>query len=265
MSRKVNVYGLDGEVKSSVELPAVFDTPVRIDLIQRAVIASESNAYQPQGRDPAAGKKNSAEQWGTGFGVARVPRKKGSGFAGARGGAFANMTVGGRITFAPNPSKVIVKKINRKERRIALRSAISATGVKEYVEKRGHKMEKELTFPIVVDDKMQTLKRTKDVMDAFEKMGIAKDVERVVNGTKIRPGRGKMRGRKYRKPRVPLIVVKDDTGIVKASRAIPGVDIITVRQLCVKSLAPGAKIGRLTVWTNSAIKELNNLGGKANE
>jgi large subunit ribosomal protein L4e len=265
MSRKVNVYGLDGEVKSDVEVPQVFENPVRIDLIRRAIIASESNEKQPQGRDPAAGKKSTAESWGTGFGVARVPRRKGSGYPGARGGAFANMTVGGRVCFAPTPSKVIVKKINKTERKLALKSAISATAVKELVEKRGHKLEKELTFPIVVDDKLQTLKRTKEVMEALEKMGVSKDIARVNDGTKIRAGKGKMRGRKYRTPKGPLIVVKDDTGIVKAARAIPGVDVITVRLLNVKALAPGAKVGRLTIWTNSAIKELKTLGGTLNE
>jgi large subunit ribosomal protein L4e len=262
MSKKVNVYGLDGEVKSDIELPAVFEVLPRFDLIRRAVVASESAEYQPQGRDPAAGKKNTAKGWGTGFAVARVPRLKGSGYPGARSAAFVSMAVGGRAGFAPSPNKIIVKVINKKERRSALSSAISATGMKELVEKRGHKMEKELSFPIVIDDKIQTLKRTKEVVEIFENMGIKADLNRVINGTKVRAGKGKMRGRKYRKPRGPLIVVKDDTGIVKAARSIPGVDVITVNTLSVRSLAPGSLAGRLTLWTSSAIKELKNAGGK---
>ena len=33
---KVNVYGIDGAVKETVDLPQVFDTPYRPDIIQKS-------------------------------------------------------------------------------------------------------------------------------------------------------------------------------------------------------------------------------------
>lgn len=110
MSKKVNVYGLDGEVKSDIELPDIFEVLPRFDLIKRAVLSSEMAEKQPQGRDPAAGKKNTAKGWNTGFAVARVPRLKGSGYPGARAAAFVPMAVGGRVCFAPTPDRAILKK-----------------------------------------------------------------------------------------------------------------------------------------------------------
>ncbi|RLF13504.1 MAG: 50S ribosomal protein L4, partial [Thermoprotei archaeon] len=85
------VYDLEGKVTGEVELPPVFDTPVRPDLIQRSFLASLTAKIQPQGRDPMAGKRTTAESWGVGYGIARVPRVKG----GVRA-ALAPMTVGGR-------------------------------------------------------------------------------------------------------------------------------------------------------------------------
>ena len=73
----------------------------------------------------------------------------------------------------------------------------------------------------------------------------------------IRPGRGKTRGRKYKTKKGILIVIKDDFGIVKASRNIPGTDIVKVENLSIENLAPGGNLGRLILWTQSAFKELN--------
>ena len=88
MEEKINVLGLDGKEKESIDLPEVFNVPIRLDLIERAVISIEAANKQPQGRDPLAGKRNSAQSWNTGFGVARVPRRKGSGYPDARGAAL---------------------------------------------------------------------------------------------------------------------------------------------------------------------------------
>ena len=87
--KKINILGLDGKIKDTMDLPAVFSIIPRLDLIARAVISTEAAQKQPQGRDPLAGKRNSAEGWGTGQGTARVPRLKGSGYPNARNAAFA--------------------------------------------------------------------------------------------------------------------------------------------------------------------------------
>ena len=250
---KIPVLSLEIEKVDEVELPKVFQTPVRHDVIKRAVISQQSKRYQPQGRDPMAGKRTSAESRGTGHGMARVPRLKGSSRA-----AFGVSTIGGRMAFPPVSEKNIVKNINKKERRLAIKSGIAASADKELVTKRGHKFSEERQLPIVVDDELESLSKTSDVEQLFESLGILSDVERS-NKRKIRAGRGKMRGRKKKTGKGPLIVVNQDNGIVKAARNLPGVDIIKVSNLNAELLAPGAHPGRLILWGKTAFSSIDEI------
>ena len=59
--KHVKVYKLDGKAKSTITLPDHFETSFRPDVIKRAVITQQSHRFQPQGRDPMAGKRNTAE------------------------------------------------------------------------------------------------------------------------------------------------------------------------------------------------------------
>ena len=105
----------------------------------------------------------------------------------------------------------------------------------------------------MLESKFNTLKKTKEAFDALQKLGLGDELERVKE-KKIRSGKGTMRGRKYRRKKGPLVVVTSDGKT--AAENIPGVDAITVKELSVEHLAPAAKAGRLTVWTEDAIKEL---------
>ena len=245
------VFDLDGNVVGRIRLPGVFRTPLRPDVIKRAVLALQSHRLQPQGRDVLAGKRTTAESWGVGLGIARVPRLRD-----VRRAAFAPGTVGGRATHPPVKEKKIYKKIPHKEKRLALFSAIAATGIRETVAARGHIIDDVLDLPLVATDDLQTLKRTKDVEEAFKNLGVWPDIYRVKESIKVRAGKGKMRGRRKKMAVGPLIVVSENDGILKAARNIPGVDVSTVRDLNVELLAPGTNPGRLTIWTNSSIEAL---------
>ena len=259
MEEKINVLGLDGKEKESIDLPEVFNVPIRLDLIERAVISIEAANKQPQGRDPLAGKRNSAQSWNTGFGVARVPRRKGSGYPDARGAAFAPMTVKGRVTHPPRSEKVLVKNINKKEMHLALLSAIAATHRKDLVTLRGHIVDENMNLPIVIDDKFQSIKKTSQVCEIFDKIGLTKELLRAKLGRTIRAGKGKRRGRKYKQRKGPLIVIKDNLGVYSAARNIPGVDVINVTNLNCSALTPGTRSGRLTIYTQSALNELKKI------
>lgn len=138
MAKKVNIYGLDGEKLRSIKLPDVFDTPYRPDLIKRAVLSSRAARIQPYGVNRNAGMRTTAESRGPGLGIARVPRVKGSRYSASMRGAMAPMTVGGRRAHPPKSEKKYAEKINKKERRIAIRSAIATTAQSELVKERGH-------------------------------------------------------------------------------------------------------------------------------
>jgi len=255
--RVAKVLNLKGEVVGRVRLPSVIrETPIRPDVIKRAVIALQSHRFQPQGRDVMAGKRTTAESMGVGYGIARVPRIKGTQRA-----AFIPGAVKGRSAHPPVVEKKIEKKIPRKEMRLALRSAIAATASKEWVALRGHAVEDVRDFPIVVVDDIQSLKRTREVEEALINLGVWADIYRVRESRKVRAGKGKMRGRRIKQAVGPLIVVAKDEGIVKAARNLPGVDVATLDNLNVELLAPGTHPGRLTIWSVSALEMLDKRFG----
>jgi len=251
------VFDLKGEEVSTRNLPQIFNTPNRPDVIKRAVVTIQSHKYQPQGRDPMAGKRNTAESRHAGLGIARVPRLKERG----QRAAFAPGTVGGRSAHPPESKKNIRKKLPKKEMRLALRSAIAATGSKEIVASRGHMVEDVPDFPLVVVDDIQSLKRTKDIEEALINLGVWPDIFRVKESRKIRAGKGKMRGRKMKQAVGPLLVIADNDGVAEATRNLPGMEVASVENLNAELLAPGTHPGRLTVWTNSAFEKLETVFG----
>jgi large subunit ribosomal protein L4e len=259
--KTAKVFNLEGKAVGKTELPPVFATPLRPDVIKRAVLAIQSTRYQPQGRDPMAGKRTTAESRGTGGGMARIPRVKGPGGR----AAFAPGTVKGRAGHPPTSEKRIIRKISKKERRLALCSAIAATASKELVSSRGHAVEDVPEIPLIVVDELEELKKTKEVEKTLIRLGVLSDIYRVKESRKIRAGKGKRRGRRIKQRRGPLLVVAENKGITEAAQNIPGVEIVAVNNLNAELLAPGAHPGRLTIWTNGAIGKLNELCGGGEE
>lgn len=258
MAKKTaKIFNLDGKPIGKIKLPPIFQTPLRPDVIKRAVLAIQSSRFQPQGRDPMAGKRTTAESRGVGLGIARIPRIKGP-----RGrGALAPGTVGGRTPHPPVSRKKIVKRISKKEKHLALFSAIAATASKKIVASRGHSIEDVPQIPLIVTDELEKIKQTKEVEETLIHLGVLSDIYRVRESRKIRAGKGKLRGRKIKQAIGPLIVVAENKGIIEAARNVPGVDVVTVNNLNAEILAPGTHPGRLTIWTNSAIERLNELYG----
>ncbi len=247
---KANIIDLSGNASGQVELPPVFEEEYRPDLIKRAVLAAQANRLQAYGPHFYAGMNTSAQSWGPGHGVSRVPRLKNG-----RKAAGIPMAVGGRRSHAPQPNAVYTEKVNIKERRKAIRSAIAATASSALVAARGHKFNMEL--PVVASDGLESLSKTAEVRKFLVAAGLWDDVMRAKLGRNIRAGKGKLRGRKYKGRKSLLIVAASDQGLRKAARNLPGVDFITVEKLNAELLAPGTRAGRLTIWTESSLKRLS--------
>jgi len=235
-----------GKKTSTVKVPDVFQEAFRPDVIKKAVLAAQANRLQPYGPDRTAGTLTSAHSWGSGRGTAHVPRL-------TNGSRVARVTQarGGRSAHAPNPNKIFKEKINDKERILAIRSAAAATMNKELVKARGYKYEGEL--PLVVSDDVESLSKTQEVIELLAAIGLEADLERAKR-KQVRGGKGKMRGRQYKKKVGVLIVVGEDKGIVKGARNIAGIDVVTLDNVTAELLAPGTQAGRLTVWSESALK-----------
>ncbi len=248
--KEAALLGLDGTSKATIKLPLVFSLPVRKDLIRRAWLSAFTARLQPKGRDPMAGKRTSARSYGVGLGIARVPR-----IPGTMRAAFIPSAVGGRRAFPPSPLKKIHEEINKKEMKLAVASALAATAVKELVQERGHRFSAS-TLPVVVESKFEELgPKVKDVKEVLKKVGVWEDIERAHKGKKVKAGKGKMRGRRYKVP-VSVLFVLSSTEVpaYKALRNLPGVDVVTPQLLSILHLAPGGVPGRLTVITEEALK-----------
>jgi len=246
---QATVRDLDGEDAGTVDLPEVFETTVRQDLIERAVHAAQANRKQDYGADEYAGLRTPAESPGSGRGMAHVPRQNGE----AR---RVPQAVGGRKAHPPKAGKDQGLDVNDKERKKAVRSAIAATADADLVAERGHEFDEDVELPLVVDDEFEDLVKTQEVVSLLESLGVHEDVERADENRSVRSGRGKTRGRKYRTPKSILFVTSSETGPSKAARNLAGADVATAAEVNAEDLAPGAEGGRLTVFTESALEEV---------
>ena len=260
---KTNILDINGQVKSSIELPKAFDREIREDIVAKVLEAKKRQ--QPYAPSPVAGKQHSAKGkivhrrhvWRSGYGrgQSRVPRKifsqKGSQFNWeaaevpfARGGMRAH------------PPKILsmlnFRKINKKELKIAFESALSATAngkeiVKKYSSLEGKKIE---NVPFVVESKISTLK-VKELLESLKNI-LGQDLFKLaIQKRSVRSGKGKMRGRKYKSNAGLLLVLGKDEKLKTNA-----FDVVQVNSLNITDLAKGG-LGRLTIYTENAIKELN--------
>src|SRR5215467_2017318 len=147
---KVQVFSTTGSKEGEVELPLVFSTSLRNDLIHKAYIHLESHKFQRQGRYPNAGMDVVAESNSppTGHHAARVARMRGGGGGRQGQGGGVAMVRKGRQAHPPTSSKVIYKMLNKKENKLSLCSAIAATASSTIIKIKGHKVDKIETFPV---------------------------------------------------------------------------------------------------------------------
>jgi large subunit ribosomal protein L4e len=144
--------------------------------------------------------------------------------------------------------------MNAKERRKARYAALASTALPDVVRSRGHKFGKKTTVPVVIEDDFAKIERTKKVIRVLERLKVYDDIERADAGVHIRAGKGKMRGRKFKKPKSLIIVVPEFLGLEQGAGNLPGVEIVTPENLNTELLAPGGDPGRLVIITESAVK-----------
>lgn len=262
-SQKVALFTKSGSEKGTVELPSCFSAVIREDLAYKAAFVEASNSRHPYGPDPQAGRKHSASgrishqrhHWGGhyGKGISRIPRKtmwrRGTQFFWV--GAEISGTRGGRKAHAPH-AIVIPKYFNKKELKLALLSAISATASEKYLKARYATLSSSnVVLPAVIESLPE---KTKEFVSSVN--SIFKDAAALAFRQKaVRAGAGKRRNRKYKQNAGLLVVVgKDETA------RFSGVEFVPVQELTVSDLYP---LGRLTLYTQKALSELNSrFGGK---
>jgi large subunit ribosomal protein L4e len=136
----VSVYKRDSQdaEQTGVPMPGVFNAPIRNDLVHFVHSNLAKNRRQGHAVFHKAGQEHSAESWGTGRAVARIPRISGSGTSRSGQATFGNMCRKARM-FAP--LKIWRKwhrKVNITQRRHAVAAALAASAVTPLVMAKGH-------------------------------------------------------------------------------------------------------------------------------
>ena len=258
----VSVYKSDApkEVSGSAAMPGVFSAPIRNDLVHFVHSNLAKNRRQGHAVFHQAGQEHSAESWGTGRAVARIPRIGGSGTSRSGQATFGNMCRKARM-FAP--LKIWRKwhrKVNITQRRHAVAAALAASAVTPLVMARGHHVDNVPEFPLVVNNLAQP--NTKSLLAVLNSLGAGDDLSKVRSSRSIRSGHGRYRNSKYVMRKGPLIVHDEDSDTLKRSaRNLPGVDTCNVHRLNILQLAPGGHLGRFVIFTEGAFRALNKVFG----
>lgn len=245
------------EVVAEVKMPHVFLAPIRNDLVSFVHDQLSCNTRQAHGVNKKAGMKHSAESWGTGRAVARIPRVSGSGTHRSGQGAFGNMCRKGRMAHPLHTWRKWHRKVNMNQRRHALASAVAATACAPLVMARGHRVSNVPQLPLILDDTVGQVSKTRDVIAMLKNLGVWDDVRRVMANKGLRAGKGKMRDRRHKWRRGPLFIVDEGCeSLRRALRNVPGCDFCNVNRLNIRQLAPGGHLGRFCIWTKSAFSAL---------
>lgn len=260
---KAYMYGLDGTQLDEIDLPRVFETDTRSDVIHKVYVNLDSHRFQPQGRHPTAGMDVVARSNDppTGRGISRIAKMLGGG-GGRQGQAGGVASVrGGRQAHPPKSIKVIWKRVNKKENRLALCSAIAYTTHADAIQRRGHNTGSQKKFPIILEESIEHVDTTKKLISILKTLDLFGDVERL-QSRRGRTGKSALRGRGKKVGKSILFVVSGDVPLKKASGSLPGIDVVPAKNLSVLDLAPGADPARLTIYSQGALEDLSRLSCK---
>ncbi len=252
---KATLFSAQGEKKGNVELPKLFDSEVREDIVQKYFLVSQEK--QPYGPSPEAGRHHSAagtishkrHDWKGhyGRGISRVARKtmwrRGTQFFWV--GAEAASTRGGRRVHGP--AEKAPRDLNKKEKVLAMNSGFAATANTNYIVSRYETLKSVDNVPAVIESLPE---KTKDLLKMVKNI-FGESSSLAIKSKSVRSGKGKRRGRKYKSNAGVLIVTGSDE-----KSSFKGLDVRPVSEVSILDLFP---LGRLTLYTSKALEE---LGGK---
>merc|ERR1712119_27773 len=182
----INVYSKTGEKVGTAKCPAVMKAPIRPNLVTEVHNDLAKNHRQPYAVKDIAGEQTSAESWGTGRAVARIPRVRGGGTHRSGQAAFGNMCRGGRMYNPTETWRRWHRRVNKNKRRYAVVSAIAASALPALVMAKGHKIENVPEIPLVVSDKVQAFKKTKEAVVPLKRLKAYEDIKKVMKTRRIR-------------------------------------------------------------------------------
>jgi large subunit ribosomal protein L4 len=183
----VPMYNTRGENVGEVELaPDIFEVSINVPLMHQALVRQLANARQGTHKTKSRGEINRTK--------AKWYRQKGTGRA-RHGSRNANLFVGGGVAHGPKPRQY-TKKMPRKMRRAALRSALSV---------------KAQESPIVVLDALEMeAPKTKEMVAVLGNLGLSQ--------------------------RVLILLPEQDESVEKSARNLPQVKTLRASYLNIRDL-----------------------------
>jgi len=268
---KVQIIDING-IKAREIATGIFESEIRSDIVQKLIEIERFDEKQPYAPFTWAGMNTSASGnvkhnrhvWKTdrGRGTSRYPKKrmsdKGSHFVWVA--AIIPGVRGGRRAHPPKIPRTEIK-INKKEKLLALKSALAMVASLDQLKKKYstlNSMDTKLKFPLVIDSKLLSLK-SKGFFEALNKIFGKELFNLAVQEKTVRAGRGKMRGRKYKQNAGMLLVIGN-----KEKMKISGIDVVNVKEMKLRQLAENG--ARITMFTEEAVKDIENkLAGRKAE
>lgn len=257
---KINILGANGNKEREIST-TIFDGRVRADIVQKIAEIEKMSDKQEHAPFWLSGQQTSASGtvkhnrhvWKSdrGKGLARVPKKQmsRSGDRFVWVGAVIPGTRGGRRAHPPKLNGRECK-INRKEMMLGWFGALAMVASKEAVINKYSSLEGKkvaIDLPLIVDSKILSLKAG-SFLEAVKKItGELNEV--AIQKKTIRPGRGKMRNRKYKKNAGVLLVIGN-----RENKKVSGIEVIKTEELRIMDLCSNG--ARLTMFTETAVKEL---------
>ena len=183
----VTLYNTRGESVGEVELLSdIFEVSVNVPLMHQALVRQLANARQGTHKTKSRGEVNRTK--------AKWYRQKGTGRA-RHGSRNANLFVGGGVAHGPTPRRY-VKKMPRKMRRAALRSALSVKAMENQI--------------VVLDELEMEAPRTREMVTVLGNLGLDR--------------------------RVLILLPERDEAVEKSARNLPQVKTLRASYLNIRDL-----------------------------
>ncbi|EPY76601.1 60S ribosomal protein L4-like protein [Camelus ferus] len=152
------------------------------------------------------------------------------------------------------------QRVSTAQKQYAICSTLAASALPALVMSKGHHTVDVPELPLVVEDKVESYKKTKEPVLLLKKLKAWNDIR----GLHLSADESWQR-QNENQHRGPCIIHHEDSGVIKGFRNIPGLTPLNVSKLNIVKLALGWHVEYFCIWTGSAFHKLGELYGAWHE
>jgi large subunit ribosomal protein L4e len=166
-----DLLSIDGTILKNYRIDGINSTKIDINLVKNTFHCIKKSLVKLKNVKSTAGSETSARSWGTGRGISRVPRVRGSGTTRNGQGAVCNMCRGGRVFGVNRYRKNWCLDINRKIRVLSLHISLIATIIPTVIVSRGFIISDFISFPLILEDIVRFVWHPKELVIILKRVG----------------------------------------------------------------------------------------------